>query len=311
MADKLEKWELAEIVDDAVACGFTTPEMVNEFVYEFKTGGRVITDLTAASYHQIALQKGINTVSVERELPGKEVIYTVICEFEGQQRYGVSCEPLFDRNGNPDRFAFQKALTKATRNAIKQFVSATERFDTILKLKALPMGIQDAPVVSDETPAVSLDAAVNTEPPHRERCSALWKEHGPDGTGYISENFWTESVSKRFGVKSKDTMTAKHWQETLAWMQEIIAVANVDRVRKHCFAQYNQHGPEGTGKLAPDFWERMKERIGKDSRKDFTYQEWQRVRDWLSDMVANTAAGTFKPDADDALETTEIGGNGE
>ena len=49
MSEKMEKWELQELVDEAVAMENITKEMINQYVYEIKVGGRWIMDLTAAS----------------------------------------------------------------------------------------------------------------------------------------------------------------------------------------------------------------------------------------------------------------------
>ena len=233
MADKMEKWELQELVDEAVATGQIRPEMVNEYVYEFSQGGRVITDLTAASYHQIALNTGINTKSVEREDHKTGVIYTVCVERDGQERFGVAFEP-YEFAGKFDRFCFQKALTKATRNAIKQLVSATERMDTIAKLKALPSmdTANQAPAdmlpPAKETQAVEVPLSTggkDAEPLKdneadilRKRCFALYSKHKETLGG---EKFW-DKVRAKFGVKSRSTMELRHWRECLAMIVDTL-----------------------------------------------------------------------------------------
>ena len=68
MAEKIEeKWMLQELVDEAVAMGQIRPEQLNEYIYEFKQGGREIQDLTAASYDYYALEHDITTVDTKRE----------------------------------------------------------------------------------------------------------------------------------------------------------------------------------------------------------------------------------------------------
>ena len=224
MSDKMEKWELQELVDEAVATGQIREEMINEYVYEFKQGGRVIQDLTAASYHQIALNKGITTKSIEREDHKTGVIYTVTVEMEGQERMGVSFEPYETKQGF-DSFCFQKALTKATRNAIKQLVGATERFDTIAKLKALPMTVEtpqealpttEAKVVDEAKPKTESELDIL-----RKQCFAIWNKCEPEkGNDTLPANFW-DMVRAKYGVKSRSTMTLKHWRDCLAWMSEL------------------------------------------------------------------------------------------
>ena len=228
MSETMEKWELQELVDEAVATGQIRPEMINEYVYEFKQGGRVIQDLTAASYHQLALNRNITTEEILREDMDDGVMYTVtvaevnpeIAKELWQRRIGVSFEP-FMLGGKFDRFCYQKALTKATRNAIKQLVSATERLDTIAKLKGLAatVGAEEqkalpAPVETKAKPEPELDIL-------RNRCFAIWGKCQPEkGNGTLPADFW-EQVKARYGVKSRTTMTLKNWRDCLAWMSDL------------------------------------------------------------------------------------------
>ena len=257
MSENMEQWELIELVDEAVATGQITKEMINEYVYEMKVGGRWITDLTAASYHQLALKRGITTEEIKREDMTDGVMYTVtVAQVDEkpselwQRRIGVSFEP-FIVSGKFDRFCYQKALTKATRNAIKQLVSATERFEAMKALREIPLSVgakQDAlpaPVVADavpipETPADMLPkpeadkaadakAAVKERPDGeselvtlRKRCFALWNEHNGEiddpkvktGDGKLQAGFW-DRVRERFHVQSRATMELRHWRECL------------------------------------------------------------------------------------------------
>lgn len=130
--DQLAKWEVQELVDDAIATDQWHPALINEYVYEMKIQGRPVRDLTAASYHQLALNRGITTEEVIREDKPRGVMYTVkVKDPNGLEKYGVAYEYYFDNKGVPDKFCYQKALTKATRNAIKQLIDATERVNAI------------------------------------------------------------------------------------------------------------------------------------------------------------------------------------
>lgn len=51
-----EKWEIQELVDDASAMGEHHPAMINEYVWQMNLHGRIVHDLTAASFDQIAIQ---------------------------------------------------------------------------------------------------------------------------------------------------------------------------------------------------------------------------------------------------------------
>ena len=151
-----------------------------------------------------------------------------------QRRIGVSFEP-FIVSGKFDRFCYQKALTKATRNAIKQLVSATERFEAMKALREIPLSVgakQDALPVNvtpaDMLPKPEADkaadakAAVKERPDGeselvtlRKRCFALWNEHQPEkGSGQLPADFW-DRVRNRFQVQSRKTMELRHWRECL------------------------------------------------------------------------------------------------
>ena len=255
MSENMEQWELIELVDEAVATGQITKEMINEYVYEMKVGGRWITDLTAASYHQLALKRGITTEEIKREDMTDGVMYTVtVAQVDEkpselwQRRIGVSFEP-FIVSGKFDRFCYQKALTKATRNAIKQLVDATERFDAMKRLREIPLTVgakQDAlpaPVVADAVPIPVAEAktepaaerihsveemesekvpTVNDAGYYRRYCFALWNEHQPEtGSGRIQADFW-DNVKAKYGVKTRTTMTFVHWKDCLTFIREIL-----------------------------------------------------------------------------------------
>ena len=285
MSENMGQWELIELVDEAVATGQITKEMINEYVYEMKVGGRWITDLTAASYHQLALKRGITTEEIKREDMTDGVMYTVtVAQVDEkpselwQRRIGVSFEP-FIVSGKFDRFCYQKALTKATRNAIKQLVSATERFEAMKALREIPLSVgakQDAlpaPVVADavpipETPADMLPkpeadkaadakAAVKERPDGeselvtlRKRCFALWNEHNGEidnpkvktGDGKLQAGFW-DRVRERFHVQSRATMELRHWRECLQMI--------FDEVRKS-EAEAEKNEVEETRKVGDD-----------------------------------------------------------
>ena len=245
MSENMEKWELQELVDEAVATGQITKEMINEYVYEMKVGGRWIMDLTAASYHQLALMRGITTEETKREDMTDGVMYTVtvaqvevdLDKADWQRRIGVSFEP-FIVSGKFDRFCYQKALTKATRNAIKQLVSATERFDAMKALKEIPLTVganQIPETPADMLPKPEADKAADAKAAVKERpdgesefrtlqkrCFALYREHNSEvdnpkietGDGRLPVEFW-DNVRKRFGVQSRATMELRHWRECL------------------------------------------------------------------------------------------------
>lgn len=237
-----EKWEIQELVDDASAMGEHHPAMINEYVWQMNLHGRIVHDLTAASFDQIAIQQGINTESVSREIirddKGITAILTEVWVIskDGQRRCGICYEPALTAKGL-DKFVFAKSLTKARRNAIKQLVSASDRLkaiNTLIELRDAPEAKTDAfPKPSEaltptEIPLSQNGAEASAEPESNEkppqddagrlmrRCFALYGENKEALGG---ETFW-DDVRKRFGVKSRSTMTLKMWRDCLVMIQE-------------------------------------------------------------------------------------------
>ena len=262
MSETMEKWELQELVDEAVATGQITEQMINEYVYEMKVGGRTIMDLTAASYHQAALEMGITTEDIKREDMTDGVMYTVtVARVDEkpselwQRRIGVSYEPFLVSTFNKstkkwemmfDTFCYQKALTKATRNAIKQLVSATERFAVMKRLKEIPLSVgakQNALPTSTESqtppdmlPVPEADKQADAKEAVKERpdgesegrtvskrCFALWNKHQPlpKGSGKLPADFW-ERVKAKYGVQSRSTMTLVQWRDCLTFLSDTL-----------------------------------------------------------------------------------------
>jgi len=219
----MEKWELQELVDDAVAIGELRPEMLNEYIYEFEHRGKPVRDLTAASYAQIALQEGLTTEKITREDMEEGVFYEVwvtrpqegVDKELWQRKVGVSYEPY--KIGNRfDRFCYQKALTKATRNAIKQYVSANARHKAINALQGLDiMDMEQVHVPSDTVPTIE-DEALNLYRHHKEQINAL---------GITDDMFWT-AVQKRYDAATRGDMTEGSWRDLIKSIEYVAADEN-------------------------------------------------------------------------------------
>ena len=200
---ELEQWQIRELVDDAIAVGKVRPEMINDYVYEFKIGNRVARDLTANAYADIAIRKNLSTVEVKKTAGETGVLYEVtVAKMDPdlppehwQRKHGVAFQP-YEPNKLGD-FSFQKALTKATRNAIKQFVSCTDIHEAINRLQ----GINAAPA----PPSALQIQALELYKEHEEKLQQLQ---------ISSEMFWNV-VKKRYGVDSRDEMTDENWKDII------------------------------------------------------------------------------------------------
>ena len=143
--DRHEKWEVQEIVDNAVAAGEVNALMRNEFLYEYKQGGKEVRGLTAAMIVHLATAQGASEVTDEREYVDHDDKheFTVVVEMpspvnpnEKIKRTGFSEEPK-NAFGKYDKFAKQKAYTKAFRNACMKLLPQDLVIATIYKLAKL------------------------------------------------------------------------------------------------------------------------------------------------------------------------------
>lgn len=227
-----EKWEIQEIVDNAVAAGELNALMRNEFLYEFKQGGRTVRGLTAAMIAHLATARGIGEITEEREYRGDDPEathheFTVVVEGPDPfnpdrmlKRTGFSEEPKILR-GEYDRFAKQKAYTKAFRNACLKLLPQDLIIAAIYKLaKMVPVDWAPNPQPRALPPAQNgatagngnqADAATqNSEKAafasYNDRAEQL------DALGITKDIFWA-GVKAHFKVKSRTEMTAEQYQQ--------------------------------------------------------------------------------------------------
>ena len=345
MSDKkLEKWQLQELVDEAVASGEIIDEMLNQYVYSFKQSGRDIEDLTADAYDDFALEYGITTLSsdVQEYHDDKGILMavrtTVIVgipeddkpEQLWQKRHGTAYELAHDSRGF-DRFCFAKSMTKARRNAIKQFVPAMGKSKLIAKLKGVPMSVgTPQQAIAKPNPNQQQQRANGNQ---RQQVSRKKQELPPPTADQIERAQWqaeneppTErSISDE--LQAQNEMEADNRIRTIAEMHaEPEPKSEVERegyLCRYCFALWNAHNPTtGDARLPATFWENVKEHFQVKSRTEMTIGNWQSCLEQMKEHVAKTKVGHYdfaieethsglmQPE-DSEAETTEIGGNGE
>jgi hypothetical protein len=107
-------------------------QYIEEFVYQFRIGGRTVTGISWAGIKEVAYKFGGIQVELV-ELKETENAYTVIVkafdEKNNASRLGVSMQPkkmkLQSGEMVDDEFALQKAVSKAQRNAIRPLIPET------------------------------------------------------------------------------------------------------------------------------------------------------------------------------------------
>lgn len=119
-----DEYEVVDQVDDQAIVELMTGQTIQDYVYSFKVGGRLIEGLTLAGINEAANRRGgIQVEDMEYEERENSWIATVkaIDTITGNSRWGAYEQPK--SNGNrPDPYAFTKAIHKAQRNAIKQLL---------------------------------------------------------------------------------------------------------------------------------------------------------------------------------------------
>ena len=221
---EMQEYEVANFVDDALVEGSMTDFMLNEYVYEFNQSGRTIRGLTARAIAHIAQEQNISIKEITRENQAEGVLYTAVAvkiepgvpEAEWLRAEGVSYEPIM-LNGKPDPFAWQKAMTKASRNARRQLIPA------VLQIKAVAMLIEvgESAAGNNQGQAALPPAQPKDDTDrHRKGAFALFNEKQPalHALEIDTDTFW-QGVREHYGVKSRTEMIETNWRNLRASLE--------------------------------------------------------------------------------------------
>ena len=220
---EVKEYHVQELVDDALSAGRFNEYMRGQYVYEFKQGNRVIRGLSADAIAHIALEQGITIEDVDVRETDKGVLVTATAlKMEsGLRAIGISYEPFMSNTGIFDKFAWQKALTKASRNARKQLIPATVRvqaIDIFLNLDPDDRQSLPAPKPVDLSPAVNGETASKDEGKDMRQAFAVYSEHSADLLSSLrlsEEDFWS-GVRRHYEVESRNDMTDAEWRNLTA-----------------------------------------------------------------------------------------------
>ena len=113
-----------ERIDDKVIVQSMVGAAIQDYIYSFRQGGRVIEGLTLAGINEAANQRGgieVDDIQHKETETSWVAIVRATDTVKQTSRYGA-----FEQHkiayGKPDPFAFTKAIHKAQRNAIKQLL---------------------------------------------------------------------------------------------------------------------------------------------------------------------------------------------
>jgi len=235
----LEEYDIVNQVDDRTIIEMMTGQAIQEYVYSFRQGNRVIEGLTLAGINEAANRRGgiqVDDITFEERENSWIVIVKATDTYTGSSRYGA-CEQPKRINGREDPFAFTKAVHKAQRNAIKQLIPVPIIKEVLnFYLHRQGKKIEEMP---EERAKSTNDKISNAQKStfatyHRLR-ERLEKE------GIKQEDFWGY-VKRRYRVESRNDMTERQWVELSAELKaaegsEMLFSDMVKRVKQSMAAE--------------------------------------------------------------------------
>ena len=221
----MEKWEIAEIVDEAITMGARSEYMKNEYMYEFRQGGEIVRDLTTSMYKHLALVEGIRINKDETQFDESDdwVDCRVLAQFTHPVTGEVHDAEGFGSRAIPDKtspkyeqvrkFIRQTVYSIAVRNAIKQLLP----FDVVVgAINALAEGTKDGTVPTAKYKQEGGRHKERKTPRERNKSNAFAqfqkREAALIALGVDFNAFWY-GVSEHFGVKSSDDISAEQWKD--------------------------------------------------------------------------------------------------
>ena len=206
------EYEVVDQVDDQAIVELMTGQTIQDYVYSFKQGGRVVEGLTLAGINEAANRRGgIQVEEVKYEELDHSWIATAkaVDTITGSSRYGAYEQSKMN-GSRPDPFAFTKAIHKAQRNAIKQLIPVPVIRDVLnfyLHRKAEggnPKQQQQAPQSGDNiTNAQKAAFAIANN------LSEPLEKKG------IKANLW-DYIKRKYSVESRNDMSEQQWTQLAA-----------------------------------------------------------------------------------------------
>lgn len=200
--------EVIDTVDDQEIVAMLTGQAIQEYVYSFKQGTRVVEGLTLAGINEAANRRG--GIQVDK-IDYKETEHSWIATAEaidtltGNSRYGAYEQPK-KMGSRRDPYAFTKAIHKAQRNAIKQLIPVPvirEVLNFYLHRQVDNSDPQDPPQ-TDEKEGQIPNAQKAAFAIANKLTAALEKQ------GVSKEQLWGY-VKQKFEVETRNDMTELQW----------------------------------------------------------------------------------------------------
>ena len=204
--------EVIDTVDDQAIVEMMTGQTIQDYVYSFKQGGKMVEGLTLAGINEAANRRGgiqVNEINYKETEGSWIATAEAIDTVTGNSRYGAFEQPKM-MGSRPDPFAFTKAIHKAQRNAIKQLLPVP----VIREVLNFYLGRKVSNDVTEQ----------HLEPQHTDKISNAQKAafaiankltSAFEKDGISKESFW-EHVKHKYEVETRNEMTALQWTELAA-----------------------------------------------------------------------------------------------
>ena len=225
--DHREQWQIEQMIDSAAVTGEINDMMRTELYYEFKQGGKWLRGLTAKMIGHLATERGISEVIEAREHveDDDKHEFTVVVEMVNPlypdrmiRRSGFAEEPKVVGK-KYDKFAKQKAYTKAFRRACEKLIPRDLIIATTYKLaRIVPVDWTMQQAIPQKQQAALPAPNGNHEDDETGKAQkaafAAYNDKAAEleEMGITKEIFW-EGVKAFYKVKSRAEMTAMQYRD--------------------------------------------------------------------------------------------------
>ena len=190
---------------------------IEDYVYSFRQGGKVVEGLTLEGINECANQRGgidVDLISVEDEEDCFKAMVKATDTLTGSARIGAYLQPKVTKSAKGgtrvNEFAYTMAVHKAQRNAVKQLLPVA----VMKRVMAHYLG-KEMPPMGPEGEDISPPKGDANQRACFGAFSALKSEL--NRCGISDKDFWNW-VKKRYGVESRSDMTPENYAELAAEM---------------------------------------------------------------------------------------------
>lgn len=205
--------EVIDHVDDQAIVEMMTGQTIQDYVYSFKQGNKMVEGLTLAGINEAANRRGgiqVNEISYTETDHSWIATAEAIDTITGNSRYGAYEQPKL-LGGKKDPFAFTKAIHKAQRNAVKQLLPVPvirEVLNFYLKRKVSEGTTEQHPQPKQSNGTISTA---------QKAAFAIANKLAPalQSKGISKEMLW-DYVKSKFDVEKRKDMTELQWTQLSA-----------------------------------------------------------------------------------------------